>query len=319
MDLTKKKRDITTYFLITTLSVVLVTMCGTPNNVINESWADTSQASNDQIRDSYFMNIQDILDNGIGESPFKLNNEIDKLNETLGGFSQDGETNDNDTLGTETLGGFSQDGETNDNDTHGTETLGGFSQDGETNDNDTLGTQDQVENNGIDINIKNENTQKLEIRLESIISEEEGEEPIPQEEQRKVESEDQIVMREHKSLTGENCRTENVLTGASNEKDLKVLAECQEAVGIVKHTKKMDDGDFKFFLELDEKYKFLVNEKNIQKTDGFLVVEIVPPDQNVENVYLPKTGDQVHIWGAWVTDKPKGWHEIHPTWKVINE
>ena len=278
MDLTKKKRDITN-FLITTFSVVLVTMYGTPNNVINESWADISQASNDQIRDSYFMNIQDILDNGIGESPFKLNNETDKLNETLGGFSQDGETNDN----------------------------------------DTRGIQDQVENNGIDINIKNENTQKLQIRLESIISEEEGEEPIPQEEQRKVESEDQIVMREHKSLTGENCRTGNVLTGASNEKDLKVLTECQEAVGIVKHTKKMDDGDFKFFLELDEKYKFLVNEKNIQKTDGFLVVEIVPPDQNVENVYLPKTGDQVHIWGAWVTDKPKGWHEIHPTWKVINE
>ena len=278
---------------------MLVTICGTQNNVINESWADTSQASNDQIRDSYFMNIQDILDNGIGESPFKLNNEIDKLNETLGGFSQDGETNDNDTQGTGTLGGFSQDRETNDN--------------------DTLGTQDPVENNGIDIDIKNENTQKLVIRLESIISEEEGEEPIPQEEQRKVESEDQIVIREHKSLTGENCRTGNVLSGASNEKDLKVLAECQEAVGIVKHTKKMDDGDFKFFLELDEKYKFLVNEKNIQKTDGFLVVEIVPPDQSVENVYLPKTGDQVHIWGAWVTDKPKGWHEIHPTWKVINE
>jgi len=23
--------------------------------------------------------------------------------------------------------------------------------------------------------------------------------------------------------------------------------------------------------------------------------------------------------GAWVTDKPKGWDEIHPTWKVTNE
>ena len=62
-----------------------------------------------------------------------------------------------------------------------------------------------------------------------------------------------------------------------------------------------------------------MNDKKIQKTDGFLVVEIVPQDQNIENVYLPKTGDQVHIWGSWVTDKPKGWHEIHPTWKVLNE
>jgi len=37
--------------------------------------------------------------------------------------------------------------------------------------------------------------------------------------------------------------------------------------------KKMDDADLKFFLELNEKYKFLVNEKKIEKTDGFLVVE----------------------------------------------
>jgi hypothetical protein len=38
----------------------------------------------------------------------------------------------------------------------------------------------------------------------------------------------------------------------------------------------MDDADLKFFLELDEKYKFLVNEKKIEKTDRFLVVEWCP-------------------------------------------
>jgi hypothetical protein len=85
------------------------------------------------------------------------------------------------------------------------------------------------------------------------------------------------------------------------------------------HTKKMDDGDYKFFLNVDEQFKFLVNDKNNEKTDGFLVVEIVPPDQNIQGVYLPKDGDRVHVWGAWVTDKPKGWHEIHPTWKVVNQ
>jgi len=85
------------------------------------------------------------------------------------------------------------------------------------------------------------------------------------------------------------------------------------------HTKKMDDGDYKFFLNLDEKFKFLANEKNNQKTDGFLVVEIVPPDQGIQGMYLPKEGDHVHVWGAWVTDEPKGWHELHPAWKVVNE
>jgi hypothetical protein len=95
-------------------------------------------------------------------------------------------------------------------------------------------------------------------------------------------------MREHKSLTGENCRTSNVLRGTSNENDHKVLADCQEEEGIVKQTKKWTMVSSKFLLELDEKYKFLVNEKYIQNTDGFLVVEIVPQDQNIENAYLSK-------------------------------
>jgi len=176
--------------------------------------------------------------------------------------------------------------------------------------------QNQVQNNNQTVNVNNQiQTQQ---RLESIITEREGEKLIPLEEQKRIESEDQIVIREHKSLTGPNCRTGDVLNGASNEKDLKVLSECQEAIGIVKLTKKMDDGDFKFLLDLDKKFDFLLNEGNTQKTDGLLVVEIVPKDQNIAGVFLPKTGDKVDIWGAWVTDKPKGWHEIHPAWKVGN-
>jgi len=77
---------------------------------------------------------------------------------------------------------------------------------------------------------------------------------------------------------------------------LRILSECQEATGIVMHTKKMDDGDFKFFLKLDDKFKFLTNEKNGEKTDEFLVVEIVPPDQGKSGIILPKEGDHVHIW-----------------------
>jgi len=101
-------------------------------------------------------------------------------------------------------------------------------------------------------------------------------------------------------------------------KTLRVLTERQDATGTVMHTKKMDDGDYKFFLNLDEQFKFPVNQKNKDKTDS-LVVEIVPPDQDTNGVILPKEVDHVHVWGAWVTDKPKGRHEIHPTWKVVNE
>ena len=98
-----------------------------------------------------------------------------------------------------------------------------------------------------------------------------------------------------------------------------MLAECQEAAGEVVHTKKMDDGDYKFLLDVEDKYKYLLNEKNDDKTDGYLVVEIVPPNQDSKNRVLPNSGDKVHVWGAWVTDKPKGWHEIHPAWKVVKE
>jgi hypothetical protein len=156
------------------------------------------------------------------------------------------------------------------------------------------------------------NKQKLEL----IISEEEDEAPISVEEQTRVESQDKIIVGEHRGITGPECKSGNVLAGASNAEDLRVLADCQDATGTVMHTKKMDDGDYKFFLNVDDPFKFLVNEKNNEKTEGFLVVEIVPADQNSAGV-LPKEGDHVHVWGAWVTDKPKGWHEIHPTWKVV--
>jgi len=161
--------------------------------------------------------------------------------------------------------------------------------------------------------------EKLRERMEKAISEEEEQQPIPPDQQKKVDDDDKKTVEVHKSISGDNCRNGNVLSGASNEEDLKVLAECQEAVGDVMHTKKMDDGDYKFLLKLDDKYDFLINDKNNEKTDGLLVVEVVPDDQNIDSVVLPESGDKVHIWGAWVTDKPKGWHEIHPTWQITKE
>ena len=155
--------------------------------------------------------------------------------------------------------------------------------------------------------------------MEKAISEEEGQKPISQEEKNKVDEQDKKDTQEHKSQTGENCRSGNVLDGASNQPDLKVLADCQEATGEVMHTKKMNDGDYKFFLNVDDKYKDLVNDKNNEKTDGFLVVEVVPKDQDISTVELPKEGDKVDIHGAWVTDEKKGWHEIHPTWVVTKQ
>ena len=47
----------------------------------------------------------------------------------------------------------------------------------------------------------------------------EGEAPIPVEEQKRIESQDKVVVTEHRGLTGPECRTGNVLDGASNAED----------------------------------------------------------------------------------------------------
>ena len=285
----------TIFILVLSLSFVLVTTQGISSNYFKYS-AEGSNSGN-----------------GIEISPPDINIESDNKNasdllDVIGGQGDSEGSN-------ETGNGLTGDLLSSESSESSNETGDGESGDGGSSEstNETGETEDQ--NNNLDVNI-NGNIE-IKQRLDLIISEEEGEAPIPKVEQEKVESQDKIVVTERKGITGPDCKPGNVLDGASNAEDLRILAECQDATGTIKHTKKMDDGDYKFFLKVYEQFKFLVNEKNDEKTDGFLVVEIVPPHQ--DGMYLPKDGDRVHVWGAWVTDKPKGWHEIHPTWKVANQ
>jgi len=273
------------YFLILVLSgVLLVPYVTTNTHLLTKVWADPYQISNDQVKDTYLIFIKQKISQGLGGPP----SECDP---GLGGLQNDD----------------------------------AICNPGLENMKNKLSDQDVEIIKKLSDNIEKKETilkdrfEKLKERMEKAISEEEEKIPIPKEEKKKVDDADVKSVEQHKSLTGENCRDGNVLDGASNEGDLKVLAECQEAVGDVMHTKNMDDGDYKFLLKLEDKYEFLINDKNNEKTDGLLVVEVVPPDRDIESVSLPKEGDKVHVWGAWVTDEPKGWHEIHPTWKVTNE
>ena len=79
-------------------------------------------------------------------------------------------------------------------------------------------------------------------------------------------------------MDNNNCKSNKVLKGASNKTDLKVISECEKAVGKVKHVQEMPDGDYKFLLKLDKQYKSLLDKDNKKKTDGNLVVEVVPRD-----------------------------------------
>jgi hypothetical protein len=308
----------TACFLILSFSIVLVALAGTLNSYMNKSWAETPLTLDDILK-NYYIKIQEKSENGL-EISSELSQDSEGANQTGSDLTGQALSSEEDSEGANQTGsdltGQALSSEEDSEGANQTSTQATGESESNQNINQTIETQQQTQNNQT-VNIQNniEMKQKLEIA----ISEEEGEAPIPLEEQNRVESTDRVIVTQHKGLTGPDCRTGNVLAGASNEEDLRVLSECQEATGIVMHTKKMDDGDYKFFLNLDDKFKFLTNEKNNEKTDGFLVVEIVPPDQDKSGVILPKEGDRVHIWGAWVTDKPKGWHEIHPTWKVVNE
>lgn len=309
----------TTCFLVLSLSLVLVTIQGISINYSNFLAEGSQLLKNEAPR---IVQIQDDKnDEGIEITVPENNKESEGTSEginqsmnTLLGSSNQGTSEDsNQTNGGGLIGGLLSD----DTGSEGTNQTVSDTSGEESSENTNQTGQTEDETNNQDVNIQNNIINKQ--RLEIIISEDEDEAPISVEEQTRIESQDKDIVGEHRGISGPECRTGDVLEGASNAKDLRILAECQDAIGTVMHTKKMDDGDYKFFLKLDEQFKFLVNEKNKDKTDGFLVVEIVPPDQDIQGVYLPKDGDNVHIWGAWVTDKPKGWHEIHPTWKIAQE
>jgi hypothetical protein len=288
------------HMFIIVISTGLLALSITSNNyLINSTWAQTeifsnAESNSDPIRSDVS------LDNGIcdfnSENPFSSSALLEKLRDDFCDEDINSIENDDDENDDEIRDRISEVEDDEDDQGNG--------------ENDNLSKQDRIQ----------KRLQELKDRLEKVLSEEEEEDqPLPEEEQKQVEEEDQFAIKEHKAENDKDCKGGNVLEGASNEEDLKVLSECQEAVGEVVHTKKMDDGDYKFLLNVENKYKYLLNEKNDDKTDGFLVVEIVPPDQGKSGIILPKEGDRVHIWGAWVTDKPKGWHEIHPTWKVVKQ
>ncbi|HEX2615384.1 MAG TPA: hypothetical protein VHL10_07810 [Nitrososphaera sp.] len=116
-----------------------------------------------------------------------------------------------------------------------------------------------------------------------------------------------------------NCRQGNVLDGVVRPTRFTVLSTCEMAIGTVHDMKgtKENDGDYEFSLDVEQPYKKLLNDQNNSHRNGLLVVEIIPNDQNLPDVQIPKDGDRIEVHGAWVTDKNAfGWNEIHPAWIV---
>jgi len=311
------------YFSILIISISFVFAQGISNNYLSLS-AEGSQFLKNDV--ASIIGVQDIPDNGIESSPPDVDIESEGTNQSTGDLpdtgSQGGSGGNNqtgglvgDTLSSQAGSESNETGSGVPGDSESSQTANQTVDTEQTQTTDQTVNTSQTQTSNQDVNVQTNVDVEMKQRLDLKITEEEGEAPISIEEQNTIESQDKIIVTEHTILTGPDCRSGNVLDGATNAEDLRVLLECQDATGIVMHTKKMDDGDYKFFLKLDPQFEFLVNDKNREETEGFLVVEIVPPHQ--DGMYLPKDGDRVHVWGAWVTDKPKGWHEIHPTWKLV--
>lgn len=132
------------------------------------------------------------------------------------------------------------------------------------------------------------------------------------------------------AATSDGCRDGDPLENVRDPGRLKVLKRCVTATGTIHFAQREKDDDVHISLRLDRKHRYLLNDGNRRKHHGTLVVEIVPADQpgcrkgervrygkcTGADVRTPKRGERVRVTGPWVLDKPHGWNEIHPAWKI---
>ena len=242
-----------TCFLILIFSIVLVASQGISSSYLNKSWAGKVVTLDNE-------KIEDEGDSGNDEeTPAVSSEDRENANQTVNDLNEEPLTSEGDNQTVNDMTDQALSGEEVSKDDNQTTTGVPGETESNQNSNQSIETENQTQNSQ-EVNIQNNIQMKQ--KLDIIISEEEGEAPIPLEDQNRIESNDRVIEAQHKALTGPDCRSGNVLAGASNAEDLRVISECQDATGTVMHTKKMDDGDFKFFLNLDEKSRFLANEKS---------------------------------------------------------
>lgn len=109
------------------------------------------------------------------------------------------------------------------------------------------------------------------------------------------------------------CRA-NVLAGVYHSFRFQIYNPCKTVSGTIYSIRHEDDSDYHINLKLDPQYQNLMNDKNVSREHGCLVVEVIPMDAN--KIPIPRVGDHVTVTGAYVLDKDHGWNEIHPAWLI---
>jgi hypothetical protein len=109
-----------------------------------------------------------------------------------------------------------------------------------------------------------------------------------------------------------------------NPDRLQVLNPCISVTGTVEEIRKEADGDVHILFRLDQQFESLLNEKNIARQYGDLVLEPIcqgkvrqpdaaePCSQYNGPYFEPVVGQRYLVWGAYVHDADHGWNELHP-------
>jgi hypothetical protein len=105
---------------------------------------------------------------------------------------------------------------------------------------------------------------------------------------------------------------------------LQVLDPCITVTGTVDEVRKEADGDIHIRFRLDQQFASLLNEKNISRQQGDLILEPIcqgrvrqadaaEPCSRYSGPYFePEIGQRYLVSRAYVHDADHGWNELHP-------
>jgi len=105
---------------------------------------------------------------------------------------------------------------------------------------------------------------------------------------------------------------------------LQVLDQCISVTGTVEEVRKEADGDVHILFRLDQQFESLLNEKNISRQHGDLILEPIcqgkvrqaDAEESCSGYngpyFEPQIGQRYLVSGAYVHDLDHGWNELHP-------
>lgn len=109
-----------------------------------------------------------------------------------------------------------------------------------------------------------------------------------------------------------------------NPARLQVLNSCISVTGTVDEVRKEADGDYHIRFRVDQEFESLLNEKNISRQHGDLILEPIcqgkvrqadaaePCSRYGGPYFEPQIGQRYLVSGAYVHDADHGWNELHP-------